>query len=79
MKTIIPLLSLMFLVGCGKNNSMDQSSSTNSTSAEPPVSSINTNSPATNDVVNTSPAIQTTNVSVMTNATGTNIPATTNQ
>src|SRR6267142_1665119 len=46
MKTIIPLLAMMFLVGCG-NNSMNQSSPTNSAASEPPAgSNNNTNSPA---------------------------------
>jgi uncharacterized lipoprotein YajG len=68
MKTIIPLLAIMFMAGCG-NNSMNQSGSTNSPSSEPPASSNNTNSPS----------VEMTNAPAITNNTGTNIPATTNQ
>jgi hypothetical protein len=68
MKTIIPLLAMMFMVGCG-NNSMNQSSSTNSASSEPPVGSSNTNSPS----------VEMTNAPAITNSAGTNLPATTNQ
>jgi hypothetical protein len=35
MKTIIPILAMMFLVGC-RNNSTNQSNSTNSASSDPP-------------------------------------------
>jgi len=78
MKTIIPILAMMFLVGCG-NNAKDQSSSTNSTSVEPPVSLNITNSPSANDAVNRSPAVEMTNAPVIPNNTVTNIPAPTNQ
>jgi hypothetical protein len=81
MKAIIPLLALLFLVGCGNNNSTDQSSSTNSVSSEPAASSINTNnSPVTNDIINNNaPAPQMTNTLGITNEASTNLPATTNQ
>gem|GEM_PF-6580401 len=69
---------MMFLVGCG-NNAMNQSNSTNSASGEPPVSSSNTNSPSTNDMVNNSPSVEMTNTPAITNGMGTNVPATTNQ
>jgi hypothetical protein len=68
MKTIIPLLTMMFLVGCG-SNSMDQSSSTNSSASEPPANSGNTNSPS----------LETTNAPAITNSADANPPATTNQ
>jgi hypothetical protein len=77
MKTIMPLLAMMFMVGCG-NNSMNQSGSTNS-SSEPPASSGNTNSPSTNDMINNGPGIEMTNVPAITNDASTNLPATTNQ
>src|SRR5260221_9522349 len=88
MKTIIPLLAVMFLVGCGNNNSTNQSSSTNSASSEPPASSgsasmANTNSsmasPSTNDVMTNSPAGEMTNAPAVINEAATNTPATTNQ
>src|SRR5882724_6763668 len=93
MKTIIPLLAVMFLVGCGNNNSTNQSNSTNSASSEPPASSgsasmANTNtmannnspsSPSTNDVMNNSPAGEMTNAPAVISETATNPPATTNQ
>jgi hypothetical protein len=68
MKTIIPLLAMMFMVGCG-NNSTNQSGSANSSSSEPPASSSNTNSPS----------VEMTNAPAITNNTETNFPATTNQ
>jgi uncharacterized lipoprotein YajG len=77
-KTIIPLLAMMFLVGCG-NNSSNQSNSTNSASGEPPAGSINTNSPSTNEMINNIPAAGMTNVPAITNGAGTNLPVTTNQ
>jgi len=69
MKTIISLLAVMFLVGCG-NNSMNQSNSTNSVSGEPP---------STNDMMNNNPTVEMTNAPAITNSIGTNLPATTNQ
>jgi uncharacterized lipoprotein YajG len=78
MKTIIPILAMMFLAGCG-NNSTNQPNSTNSMSSEPPVISGNTNSPSTNDMMNNNPAAGMTNAPAITNGAGTNLPATTNQ
>ena len=70
MKAIIPILAVMFLAGCG-NNSMNQSSSTNSAASEPPASSISSNNiPSATDM---------TNIPAITNDAGTNLPATTNQ
>jgi hypothetical protein len=80
MKTIIPILAMMFLVGCG-NNSMNQPGSTNSASSQPQTGSSNTNNPSTNNdnIVNNSPPAQMTNAPAITNSAGTNLPASTNQ
>jgi hypothetical protein len=80
MKTIIPILAMMFLVGCG-NNSMNQSNPTNSASSQPPAGSSITNNPPTNNnnIVNNSPPAQVTNAPAITNNAGTNLPASTNQ
>jgi uncharacterized lipoprotein YajG len=78
MKTIIPLLAMMFLAGCG-NKSTEPSSSTDSTPVVPPVSLNFTNSSPTNEMVHRNPAVEMTNAPVITNDMGTNIPAATNQ
>jgi hypothetical protein len=78
MITIIPLLAMTFLAGCG-NNSMNQSNATNSASGVPPAGSANTNSPSTNGAMNNMPAAEMTNAPAMTNGAGTNLPATTNK
>jgi hypothetical protein len=77
MKKIIPILAAMFLVGCG-NNSMNQSSSTNSASGAPSASS-DINSPPTNNMNNNGATVQMTNTPAITNDVSTNLPATTNQ
>ena len=77
MKTIIPLLAVTFLAGCG-NNSMDQSGTTNSVSSEPPANSGLTNNSSTNMVGNT-PSVEMTNAPTITNGVDTNLPAMTNQ
>ena len=66
MKTIIPILAMMLLAGCGQN-STDQSNSTNSTASAPPAISDNTN--------NNMPVNGMTNAPVV----STNQPTTTNQ
>jgi hypothetical protein len=75
MKTIIPLLTIMFLAGCG-NNSTNQSSATNSMSSEP---SADTNNLSTTNIVNNTPSVEMTNAPTITNGIDTNLPAMTNQ
>jgi uncharacterized lipoprotein YajG len=78
MKTIIPLLAVMFLAGCG-NNSTTQSSATNSVSSEPPADTNNMS--ATNSInnINNTPPVEMTNAPAITNGVDTNLPAMTNQ
>jgi PBP1b-binding outer membrane lipoprotein LpoB len=83
---IVPVLAMLFLVGCGKNPAGEQSNytnapATNAESASPSNSSgMNMTPPnANNETINKPAAGTLTNPPAITNETSTNNPATTNQ
>jgi PBP1b-binding outer membrane lipoprotein LpoB len=78
-KIVIPVLTMMFLAGCGNHPAGDQSNSTNAPatntqSASQPGSGNTNTPPDTKDEIVNNPASGT-----MTNGISTNNPATTNQ
>jgi PBP1b-binding outer membrane lipoprotein LpoB len=81
--SILTVLAMAFLAGCGKPPVGEESGSTNAPTANmQPVSPIDTNAPSKSgdEVINNNPpAGMTTNSPAITNETDTNNPATTNQ
>jgi hypothetical protein len=67
MKKMIPLIALMFLAGCGKHSTENQSGSANPAANEPAPGAVDTNAPAASGASNSSPANE-----MVTNGTTTN-------
>ncbi|MGD0086974.1 MAG: hypothetical protein ABSC24_07570 [Verrucomicrobiota bacterium] len=81
MKKIIPLISLMFLAGCGNHSTENPSGSPNPAASEPSPGVVDTNASAASGASNSSPFNEMATNSTTTNSgmMVTNVPVGTNQ